>query len=123
MSDPEQLFLQGETAFDSKNYSEALTLFQKAASLGHVQSTYQLGICHLYGKGVIQNRIEGAKWFKLYSNLQSETNLNSEQIFLSLLQNFMADPDYLPLLTVCSTHNILDPVDYLCALKCYAAAF
>jgi TPR repeat protein len=43
---------------------EAATWYFQAASAGHAEAQYHLGLLFLAGKGVIENRQEAARWMK-----------------------------------------------------------
>ena len=51
------------TAFRKGNYSEAVALWEKMASLGDVEAQYNLGVLYATGKGVGLSRPEAHHWF------------------------------------------------------------
>lgn len=48
----------------TRNYSEAIKWYQKAAEQGIASAQYKLGYMYDYGQGISQNRVEAAKWYK-----------------------------------------------------------
>ena len=46
------------------NNTKSISLYRKAAELGHVGSQVKLGLCYFNGKGIPLNYEEAAKWFR-----------------------------------------------------------
>ena len=44
---------------------KAIELYKKASALGHRSANHNLGLIYFYGKGVKQDYLESAKWFKI----------------------------------------------------------
>ena len=55
-------FKRGESAFNSKNYTEAVKWYRKAAEQGYAEAQYIYGRCCLDGTGIAKNPSEGVKW-------------------------------------------------------------
>ena len=63
-NDAEQLYSEGISYYNAKNYAEALKWLLKVAELGHSDAQYWLGVMYNNGQGVIQNFVEAAKWYR-----------------------------------------------------------
>ena len=64
-SEANQLFRQGISCHNDKNYTEAVKYFKAAADQGHAAAQLFIGFCYAKGDGVPQDLEEAAKWFKL----------------------------------------------------------
>lgn len=58
------LVQQATKAYNSKNFAEALKLFQTAAAAGDAQAMFSLGIMHAKGEAVPASKSEALKWYK-----------------------------------------------------------
>ena len=58
-------FDKGWAAYESKQYSEALREFNKAAQQGDTSAQFNLGVMYANGRGVPQDHREAVKWFRL----------------------------------------------------------
>jgi uncharacterized protein len=73
-----QDFQKGVAAYQSGDYGTALQEFTPLAEAGYATAQYNLGLMYDNGRGVPQNYVEAARWFRLaadqgYANAQ--TNL------------------------------------------------
>ena len=50
--DAEAYFQEGMQYYTREEYEQAVTLFKKAAMLGHASAQYQLGLCYYWGVGI-----------------------------------------------------------------------
>lgn len=57
-------FAQATGAYNSKNFAEAMRLFQAAASAGDAQAMFSLGVMHARGEGAAASKSEAFKWYK-----------------------------------------------------------
>lgn len=55
---------KGIAAYNSKNYTEAVNWFRKAAEQGDVNAQALLGSMYYDGVGVTKNLSEAKKWFE-----------------------------------------------------------
>jgi TPR repeat protein len=55
---------QANKAYNSKNFAEALKLFQTAAAAGDAQAMFSLGIMNAKGEAVPASKSEAFKWYK-----------------------------------------------------------
>jgi TPR repeat protein len=62
-ADAEALYSQGKKCYDSAIYSEAATLYRKAAEQGHAGAQLALGFCYKNGQGVDPSSSEAIKWW------------------------------------------------------------
>ena len=60
----EKIYQKGNTAYNNKNYAEAVKWYTKAAEQGHSDAQYKLGWRYQLGQGVEKNQIEAFKWWK-----------------------------------------------------------
>ena len=60
---PEELWQQGDTCYEKKEYDAAVKLWKKAADLGYASAQKDLGWCYSEGLGVTQNDEEAVKWY------------------------------------------------------------
>ena len=60
----EKIFQKGYTAYNNKNYAEAVKWYRKAAEQGHATAQNNLGVCYDRGQGVEKNYTEAAKWYR-----------------------------------------------------------
>lgn len=52
-----------------QSYKQAIKYYRMAAEQGHAGAQIELGLCHLYGEGVPENKDEAVKWFlRAYNN-------------------------------------------------------
>lgn len=63
INEREKLYEVGKKEYEKGNYSEAVTLFKKAANLGNVKAQYNLGHCYYMGIGVIKKFADAFYWF------------------------------------------------------------
>ena len=57
-------FIQGEAVYEAKDYSQAMTLFQKAAAKGNAYAEFYIGVEYELGQGVSQNYPEALNWYQ-----------------------------------------------------------
>ncbi|XVJ50776.1 MAG: sel1 repeat family protein [Vampirovibrio sp.] len=62
---PESTYTQAKTAFANGQKEAAVKLFQDAASQGHTESQYQLGLLYMKGWGVSRNVKDAYRWLTL----------------------------------------------------------
>ncbi len=60
----EEIYSRAKKLYYEHEYKTAITLFQKAASCGHIYSQYYLGECYLHGNGTYQNLDEAVIWYR-----------------------------------------------------------
>ena len=48
----------------SKDLSEAVRWYRKAAEQGIAQAQYNLGVCYEFGKGVSKDQAEAVRWYR-----------------------------------------------------------
>lgn len=77
---------QATKAYNSKNFTEAIKLFQAAASAGDAQAMFSLGIMYARGEGVAANKQEAFKWYK-----KSAEAGNMKGMFNTGVMLFMGD--------------------------------
>lgn len=58
-STAEELFSKGLKAAEQNDFSTAAEFYRQAADLGHVEAVFELGVCHLFGDGVPEDRSKG----------------------------------------------------------------
>ena len=64
----EELFRAGNSLWDAGKYAEARAPYLRAATeFQHAGSQFQLGQIHFYEHGVVANKTEGVRWWKLSS--------------------------------------------------------
>jgi TPR repeat protein len=49
----------------SKDYTEAVKWFQKAAGQGHAKAQFNLGLMYDLGRGVPKNYVKAAEWYRM----------------------------------------------------------
>lgn len=59
------MFQNGNTAFNNKNYTDAIGWFHQAASRGHILSQNFLGYMYCSGMGTAQDYAEAARWYRM----------------------------------------------------------
>ena len=64
----EKWYQIGKEAYDKKNYTEAVTWFQKAAEQGYAKAQSSLGNCYLFGRGVKIDYQISNYWFQKAAN-------------------------------------------------------
>lgn len=77
----DELYARGSAALKRKDYSTALTLFHKAAEMGHAKAQSNLGILYFSGEGVQKDVNEGILWLKK----SAEQGLVKEQVLLGTI--------------------------------------
>ena len=55
----------GDAAYKSGDYAEAVKMFRLAADQGDATAQYNLGVMYAKGKGVPQDHAEAVKWYRL----------------------------------------------------------
>lgn len=104
--DADKLFLQGMQHFEGNDvpidFSKAFKLFQRAASLHHVEAQQYSGYCYFKGLGVVKNSTLAVEWFEKAAANNDPTALNN--------------------LGYCYHNMIGVPVDYDKAVKLYQRA-
>ena len=55
----------GDKAYASKNYAEAISIYKALALKGDAKGQYYYGFMHKMGQGTIQDYAEAVKWYKL----------------------------------------------------------
>lgn len=63
MSYADELFEKGWNAKLDGNYSVAVNCFEQAASMGHSDAQYKLGVCYYFGDGVPNDLSKAMFWF------------------------------------------------------------
>ncbi|SLN68892.1 hypothetical protein ROA7450_03713 [Roseovarius albus] len=58
---PEAMFYLAHSYWESQNYEEAASLYQKAASSGHVYAKWCYGLALIAGRGVEKDEVSGLK--------------------------------------------------------------
>lgn len=59
----EQLYNEGKTLYDAKDYAKAFPKLKAAAEKGHKKAQYRLGRCYDKGNGTAENDEEAFKWY------------------------------------------------------------
>jgi TPR repeat protein len=59
-----QLYEQGKSKYDAKDYAAAVELFREAAEKGNAKAKFRLGLCYQEGKGVGKDEARAALLFK-----------------------------------------------------------
>ena len=62
MKSPEELFKEGWTAYQAKDYAKALPLFEKSAEKGHDTAQYDAGYMYEHGEGTAVNYAKALMW-------------------------------------------------------------
>jgi len=58
-------FEDGLTAYERKDYAEAVKWYRLAAAQGDADAQYNLGVMYDNGQGVVQDYAEAVKWYRL----------------------------------------------------------
>lgn len=61
---PSEMYNKGWDAYNTKNYSEAVKWYRKAAEQGYAIAQITLASCYKKGQGVTQNHSEAVKWYR-----------------------------------------------------------
>ena len=61
---PDQEYEEAIMCYKNQAYDEAVVLFAKAASRGHIKSQFSLGECYRLGKGVASNINFAIVWYR-----------------------------------------------------------
>ena len=61
---PTYVFKDGQVAYDSKDYEQALTIWKTVAKNGDAEAAFQLGDMYELAIGAEQNQRQAAKWYK-----------------------------------------------------------
>ena len=72
---------EGVAAYERKDYKTALNQFQPLAEQGNAEAQYHLGMMYATGKGVVQDYVEAAKWYRK----AEEQNLRQAAVDLYLI--------------------------------------
>ena len=87
------LHQDGLTHFRSKNFKEALALFQKAADLGYSVAQNDLGLMHERGLGVRSDYRVAAAWFRLAADQNNVDGLYNLARLTERGRGVKIDPD------------------------------
>ena len=71
-------FSLGWEAYDNGNYETALKVWKPLANNGHVQAQVNLGIMYDYGRGVTEDKLAAAQWYRAAAqqgNMSAQYNL------------------------------------------------
>jgi serine/threonine protein kinase len=60
----ETLYLEGNEAYEAKEYDKAYSLYKKAAEDGYAPAQNDLGYMYMKGEGVEENDVEVVKWYR-----------------------------------------------------------
>ncbi len=60
-----------------QNDAEALKLFERSAMQGHPVAQFNLGMCFVYGQGVLQSYVNAYVWFSLSATRGDEISKDS----------------------------------------------
>ena len=58
-------FIDGLTSYQRGDYPDPAKLFQIAATQGDAQAQFSLGLIYAEGNGVVQDRADAMKWYRL----------------------------------------------------------
>lgn len=61
---PEEMYQKGKSAYDQKDYSDAVAWFRKAAEQGLADAQVYLGVCYSQGLGCEQDEDKAILWFQ-----------------------------------------------------------
>lgn len=78
----EEMYILGLDYYDgrngkTKNYTEAVKLFQKAAEQGNVKAQNHLGFCYRKGHGVTRDDVEAIRWYRKAAENGNATAMNN----------------------------------------------
>ena len=62
-------FNKGYSAYQKKDYTEAVKWWRKAAEQGNADAQYSLGVCYFFGHGVTKDEAEAVKWLRKAAGL------------------------------------------------------
>jgi len=57
------IYLEGNEAYDAKEYEKAFSLYKKAAEAGYAPAQNDIGYMYMSGEGVEENDVEAVKWY------------------------------------------------------------
>lgn len=64
IEEADEAVIAGDIYYGAQNYDKAFEFFKKAADLGNADAQWKLGICYLFGEGILKDEEKGVEWIK-----------------------------------------------------------